>query len=135
MLIIGHQMMLLMLVCLSQRTLKTLSSELESSVERLSLERFSIFRIEDNEQLVLVRHHWGILHYIPNVYTAKELGLVDPPRNMSKFTAALFKKSDDIPSLIPASESPDEKLRVIISKIFSLAPANLFIFETHFLPG
>jgi len=54
---------------------------------------------------------------------------------MSKSTAALFKKLDDIPSLIPASETPDEKIRVIISKIFSLAPANLFIVESHFLPG
>lgn len=96
--------------------------------------RYSIFQTSRME-LVLVRHFAGIAQYIPDLYTAHQLSSSDHYKNISDSILMLLKRSSDIPSLIPTSETPDEKLRVIIDRVSAIAPSNLFIKETHFLPG
>eukprot|EP01035_Chromulina_nebulosa_P027245 gene27245-35794_t len=105
-------------------------------------QRYSVFMVE-NGDLVLVRHKLGIIQHIPDQFTANLLLSSEHSdvqehveiSNISINVFCLFKKGPNIPSLVQTSDSPDEKLRVIVDKATAIAPAFLFITEARFLKG
>ena len=105
-------------------------------------QRYSVFMVE-NGDLVLVRHKLGIIQHIPDQFTANLLLSSEHSdvqehveiSNISINVFRLFKKGPNIPSLVQTSDSPDEKLRVIVDKATAIAPAFLFITEARFLKG
>ena len=106
-----------------------------------NVERYSVFKLETGG-LILVRHKLGIIQQIPDQFTANIL-LSEHSKNCEHVEISnassdlfrLFKKGPDIPSLVQTSDSPDEKLRVIVDKAIAIAPAFLFITDSHFLKG
>lgn len=106
-----------------------------NSTSSLLFSRFFSLFIKESGDVILVRNNHGIVQRIPDTFTAQLLGHSESTPNISNDLVRLFRKGTDLPSLVPANDTPDEKLRIIIEKVVAICPSSLFVVESHFLQG